>query len=62
MVDLDLLHLPREGQEWAQKGWKFILRRKEPEAAEPCSLSEVQGWNPKADTFHFKKSFNSGND
>lgn len=62
MVNLHLLHLPGEGQEEAQKGWKFVLRRKEAEATVPCSLSEVQGWNLKADTFHFKKNFNRGND
>lgn len=61
MVDPHLLHLPRKGQEEAQKG-KFVLRRKEPEATEPCSLSEVHGWSWKADTFHFKKIFKSGND
>lgn len=62
MLELHLLHLPRERQEEAQKGWKFILRRKDPEATEPRSLSEVHGWNLKADIFHFKKSFNGGND
>lgn len=54
MLDLHLLHLQKEGQEQTQEGYKFILRRKHPEATEPCSLSEVQGRNLKADIFHFK--------
>lgn len=32
MLDLHLLHLPREGQEEAQEGWEFVLKRKHPEA------------------------------
>lgn len=54
MIDLHLLPLPGEGQKKAQEGQKFFLRRKHPEATEPCSLPEVQGWNLKADIFHFK--------